>query len=135
LPKEMVEACEKSLRIRAPALKFKDEGTKFLSKACLRRHEDKFAKCDSIKKAGIRLPGLGSITGKIGIHRDGDLFPDFGAKVEISRQLFGIMGQLGRTGGTVEGMIDANGTEKRGSSYCVSSILGQCGLAEKILRI
>jgi hypothetical protein len=61
------------------------------------------------------FPGFGSVAGKIRKDRDGDLFPDLGAEVEIFRDLSRIVRELRGTGRTIEGMVNADGAKKRNS--------------------
>jgi hypothetical protein len=82
-----VQRFKKDGRLHAPALKLKNERTKFRSQALLCRRPDQVPKRAGIKKSWVGFPGFGSVAGKIRKGRDGDLFPDLGTEAEIFRDL------------------------------------------------
>jgi len=57
---KLVQRVKKVGGLHTPALKLKNERTKFRSHALLCRHSDQVPKCTGIKKSWVRLPGFGS---------------------------------------------------------------------------
>ena len=72
-----VQRVKKVGGLHTPALKLKNEQTKFRSQALLCRRSAQVPKCTGIKKSWVGFPGFGSVAGKIRKGRDGALFPDF----------------------------------------------------------
>jgi len=135
LSEKVIEPVEKCRWVRTPALKFKYEGTEFLPQTFLRQRQDHILERACIEKSRIGLSRLGAIARKAGIHRDGDLFPHFGAEPEVIGNLFRVVGQVLCAGRSVERMVDADGVKERRAVDCVGCVFRQRVLAESIFGV
>lgn len=120
-----VERIQKRGGLRAPSLELKDERPELGPEPFLRRREQEILKHTDIQEAWIGFPGLGTIAGMLRVSRDGQFLPHFGAEAKVLGHLVGIVGQLFRSGRSIERMIDADRLEQRPTLDDIRRILGE----------